>query len=214
MRWQAASVRLDRLAANLAKSHRSPPAAQSRSVSISPRCDTVAEIFGTRSRGREAMAQSKTIDPHRVAQIVGRYVAHNTVAASDLPNVIAIIYRSLTALGAPAEVPMPTKPAVTINRSYGRDFVICLDCGWRGKMLRRHLTASHSLSPAEYRARWGLKITHPLTSPGYSERRSLLAKQVGLGRGRRASALPPEAAAPPPKRRGRSRRATPPPTTP
>jgi hypothetical protein len=30
--------------------------------------------------GREAMAEGKTIDPHLVAEIVGRYVAHNTVA--------------------------------------------------------------------------------------------------------------------------------------
>jgi len=159
------------------------------------------------------MAEAKTIDPRLVAQIVGRYVAHNTVAAADLPNIIAIIYRSLAGLGQRVEPSASTKPAVAINRSYGPDFVVCLDCGWRGKMLRRHLTAAHRQSPAEYRARWGLKMTHPLTAPAYSERRSSLAVQFGLGRGRQtaAEAREPEA---PPKRRSRPRRAAPPPTTP
>jgi len=159
------------------------------------------------------MTESKTIDPRLVAQIVRRYVAHNKIPASDLPNLIAIIHRSLAGLGQPLEPSASPKPAVAINRSYARDFVVCLECGWRGKMLRRHLTAAHGLSPLDYRARWNLRATHPLIAPAYSERRTLLAKQIGLGRGvrRRGS---PEAGAPSPKRRGRPRRTAPPPTTP
>ena len=160
------------------------------------------------------MPETKTIDPRFVAEIVSRYVAHNTVAAGDLPNLIAIIHRSLAELGGPPEVPVIAKPAVAINRSYGRDFVICLECGWRGTMLRRHLTTAHALSPRDYRARWNLKDTHPLIAAAYSERRSTLAKQVGLGRGRRASAVAPEPGALTPKRRGRPRRTAPSPTTP
>jgi predicted transcriptional regulator len=155
------------------------------------------------------MAESKTIDPRLVAQIVGRYVEHNTVAAADLPNVIAIIHRSLAGLGHPPEVPVIPKPAVALSRSHGRDFVICLTCGWRGVMLRRHLTTAHGQSPADYRARWGLKITHPLTAPAYSEHRSTLAKQIGLGQDRRASPRAPATPTTPPKRRGRPRRTTP-----
>jgi hypothetical protein len=74
-------------------------------------------------------------------------------------------------------------------------------------MLRRHLTTAHSLSPADYRARWNLKATHPLTAPGYSDRRSTLAKQFDLGRSRpRQSAVAPDPSAPAPKRRGRPAR--------
>jgi predicted transcriptional regulator len=68
---------------------------------------------------------------------------------------------------------------------------------------------SHGLSPHDYRARWNLRDIHPLVAPAYSERRSSLAKQFGLGRGRQASAAAPEPPAPPPKRRGRARRTTP-----
>jgi predicted transcriptional regulator len=155
------------------------------------------------------MAEMKTVHPRLVAEIVGRYVSHNSIAATDLQNLIATIHRSLAGLGQPEEASVSSKPAVAINRSYGRDFVVCLDRGWRGQMLRTHLTTAHHRSPAEYRSRWGLKLTHPLIAPAYSERRSTLAKQVGLGRGRSASTAPET-----PKRRGRPRRTAPAPSTP
>jgi predicted transcriptional regulator len=158
------------------------------------------------------MAETKTVDPSLVAEIVGRYVSHNIVAASDLPNLIAVVHRSLTELGQPAEAP-PT-PAVAINRSYSQDFVICIECGWRGQILRGHLTKRHGLSPRDYRARWKLSDTHPLTAPGYSERRSTMAKQLGLGRPRRTQPAVPEPPAPTPKRLGRPPRTAPAPTTP
>jgi hypothetical protein len=93
-------------------------------------------------------------------------------------------------------------------------------------MLRRHLTTAHGLSPREYRSKWGLKDTHPIVAPAYTDRRATLAKQFGLGRGGRAVPETPKQAAPrtavsstaldpafaaslsAPKRRGRPRRAT------
>ena len=155
------------------------------------------------------MLQIKRIDPRLLTEIVGSYVSHNSIAASDLPNLIAVVHRSLAGLGELPEVPTVLKPAVAINRSYARDFVVCLECGWRGQILRSHLTTAHGQSPGEYRARWKLKITHPLTAPAYSERRSTLAKQLGLGQFRRTPARAPETPAPTPKRRGRPRRTTP-----
>ena len=69
-------------------------------------------------------------------------------------------------------------------------YVVCLDCGYRGKTLRRHISSRHGLSRAEYLRRWGLQPDHPLTAPAYSERRSTLAKQLGLGRKPRADEAP------------------------
>jgi predicted transcriptional regulator len=93
-----------------------------------------------------------------------------------------------------------------------RDHVICLDCGWRGQMLRRHLTTAHDLTVEQYRARWKLTRDHPLTAPGYSERRSGLAKQAGLGLSRRRSREEPEPVKPEPpaapQARSRRRRST------
>jgi hypothetical protein len=48
--------------------------------------------------------------------------------------------------------------------------------------LRRHLGVRHGLTGDEYRRRWSLRNDHPLTAPAYSEHRSTLAKELGLGR--------------------------------
>jgi predicted transcriptional regulator len=84
--------------------------------------------------------------------------------------------------------------------------VVCLECGWKGKMLRRHLSTRHGLTGEQYLKRWSLASDHPLTAPAYSEQRSTLAKELGLGRGGRRSAAAPVAEAPRP-RRGRPRSA-------
>jgi hypothetical protein len=69
---------------------------------------------------------------------------------------------------------------------------------------------AHGLEPAAYRVRWKLSVNHPITAPAYSERRSTMAKEIGLGRGAPVAAVPvpaPEVIAPPStKRRGRQSR--------
>jgi hypothetical protein len=48
-------------------------------------------------------------------------------------------------------------------------------------MLQRHVARQHALNRDEYLQRWGLWSDHPLTAPAYSERRSIMAKKLGLG---------------------------------
>src|SRR5215831_267166 len=93
------------------------------------------------------------------------------------------------------------RSAVPIRRSVQQDYVVCLECGFRAQALRRHLRAAHGLEVAQYRARWNLPADHPVTAPAYSNRRSVMAKAIGLGR-RRASVTAPSA--PPRRRRPRS----------
>jgi predicted transcriptional regulator len=115
-----------------------------------------------------------------VAEIVSSYVRKNYVSPAEISGVINTVYQSLLALGKPVQ---PERiPAVPISQSAARDFVVCLDCGWRGQTLNRHLHARHSLNENDYRARWGLPPTHRLAAIAYSERRSAWAKQLGLGR--------------------------------
>lgn len=76
----------------------------------------------------------------------------------------------------------PRKPAVPINKSVTPDFIICLDDGKKFKSLKRHLMSEYGLTPEQYRERWGLKPDYPMVAPGYSARRSELAKEHGLGR--------------------------------
>jgi predicted transcriptional regulator len=150
-----------------------------------------------------------TLDTELTTNIVAAYVRRNQIGADQLPVLISTVHLALVGLGKPAaETEVERTPAVTIRQSVHRDYVVCLDCGWRGQMLKRHITTSHGLTVAQYRARWNLSRAHEITAPGYSERRSGLAKQIGLGRGRAVSREEPEPAAPegPAARQPRSRR--------
>ena len=134
------------------------------------------------------MAGETTIQgaaPRLVAKIIASYVSHHNLAPEQIPELIVSVHRSIAGLGQPVETNTLPTPAVPLRRSVQRDVVICLDCGWKGKMLRRHLTTRHGFSGEEYLKRWGLPGDHPLTAPAYSVQRSNLAKELGLGRGGR-----------------------------
>ena len=135
------------------------------------------------------MAAETTIQgaaPRLVAKIIASYVSHHNLTPEQIPELIASVHRTIAGLGQPPETPAAAPvPAVPVRRSVQRDVVVCLDCGWKGKMLRRHLSTRHSLSGEDYLKRWGLPGDHPLTAPNYSVQRSNLAKELGLGRGGR-----------------------------
>lgn len=71
-------------------------------------------------------------------------------------------------------------PAVPIKKSVTHDWLISLEDGKKYKMLRRHL-ALRGMTPDKYRAKWGLPDSYPMVAPGYSEVRSKLAIDRGLG---------------------------------
>lgn len=124
---------------------------------------------------QEAMLQRQ-----QTTEIVAAYVRNHQLSGDQLSALISTVHAALVA--KPFEPEPERTPAVPIRRSVHQDYVVCLDCGWRGKVLRRHIASQHQLDPTGYRARWSLSPEHPLTAPGYSERRSEYAKQAGLGR--------------------------------
>src|SRR3984893_11327258 len=125
---------------------------------------------------------TQRVNPLLTAKIVRSYVQHHSVGASELPGLITSVHRGLSEVGRPSPPEVLLTPAVSVRQSVRHDYVVCLECGYRGKTLRRHISTRHGLSRAEYLRRWGLQPDHPLTAPAYSERRSSLAKQLGLGR--------------------------------
>ena len=125
---------------------------------------------------------TERVSPHLTAKIVRGYVRHHRLGPDQLPDLIASVHRSLGQLGQQVQPAEVLTPAVSIRQSVRHDYVICLDCGYRGKTLRRHISSRHGLTGDEYRQRWSLRNDHPLTAPAYSEQRSTLAKELGLGR--------------------------------
>jgi predicted transcriptional regulator len=129
-------------------------------------------------------------DPYLTTKIVRSYVGHHPVGAEQLSAVITSVHEALSQLGQPVAPEEVLVPAVSVRRSVHQDYVVCLDCGYRGKTLRRHISARHGLDRDAYLKRWGLRNDYPLTAPAYSERRSTMAKAFCLGRKSTAEAAP------------------------
>ena len=131
-------------------------------------------------------------------ELVSAYVsnANNRITADELQSLIRETYATLSGLAstdvaAPAqEVETFVKSKAEIRKSIGADSLISFEDGRPYKSLKRHLT-TRGLTPADYRAKYGLPNEYPMTHPDYSARRSELAKSIGLGsKGRQAKAPP------------------------
>jgi predicted transcriptional regulator len=111
----------------------------------------------------------------------------NRVPAEDLPPLIRKVYAALSSVdGRPEDTaaagPEAPTPAVPIKKSVFPDYIVCLEDGKKLKMLKRHLQAAYGMTPAQYRERWKLPQEYPMVAPNYTTRRSVLAKESGLGR--------------------------------
>ncbi len=117
--------------------------------------------------------------------IVASFVANNKVSTEELTELIRSVHRTLAGLssGTDEKLQERPKPAAPINKSVQHDFIICLEDGKKLKMLKRYLRSTYSMSPDEYRKRWGLPADYPMVAPAYAARRSEFAKKIGLGKG-------------------------------
>ena len=117
------------------------------------------------------------------AQVVSSYLSNNQVQADMVPAILQSVYDKLNNLGTTVvvEPAAPAVPAVPIEESITHDHLICLEDGKKFKSLRRHLQTKFNMTPEEYRAKWGLPGDYPMVAPGYSAKRSQLAKNSGLG---------------------------------
>jgi predicted transcriptional regulator len=122
------------------------------------------------------------------AEISAAYVSANPVQAQDLPALIRTVYNALVDVsGAVSTTQEPTQePAVAIKKSVTADFIICLEDGKKFKSLKRHLRTRYSMTPEEYRTKWGLAHDYPMVAPNYAKERSNLAKRMGLGQSRKS----------------------------
>lgn len=124
-------------------------------------------------------------------EIVSAYVGNNSVAAADLPVLIRDVHASLETLSRPASGVRGQQPAVPIKKSITDEYLICLEDGKQFKSLKRHLRTKYSLTPEEYREKWGLPYDYPMVAPAYARQRSRLAKEMGLGQGREDQLISP-----------------------
>ena len=122
-------------------------------------------------------------------EIVAAYVGANLVSPQDLPSLIRTVHSALreVAVGLQAAPEVNLEPAVSVKKSVTPEFIICLEDGKRFKSLKRHLRTRYSMSPEEYRSKWGLPHDYPMVAPNYAKARSELAKRMGLGLARKGA---------------------------
>jgi predicted transcriptional regulator len=123
---------------------------------------------------------------HLAASIVAAYVSKNHVQVTDLPKLLTSVHAAIQAaaqgeVAAVASSHNEKASAAEIRRSVSRDALISFEDGKHYKTLKRHLTG-RGLTPESYREKWGLPRDYPMVAPDYAERRSALAKAIGLGR--------------------------------
>lgn len=114
------------------------------------------------------------------AEIVAAHVGRNPVSTEDIAPLITNVHATLGSLdrsGAEKASRLRNSP----------DFITCLVCGKRHRTLRRHLAASHGMSPDRYRKLHSLPSNYSLSASAYSETRRTIAKKHGLGSRRKES---------------------------
>lgn len=114
------------------------------------------------------------------ADIVASQVANNSVPIGDVANLIQGVHGAPSQLSPPTPEPQQRTPLVSIRASIQPDYLICLECGEKKKMLRRHLRTAHGLSPDRYRSDYGLPVTYPITSPIYLKLRREMLRSMRL----------------------------------
>jgi predicted transcriptional regulator len=135
-------------------------------------------------------------------KIVTAWLSAHEIEAAALPALIREVHGSLTyrepvlpvaGRMRPAKLDQKaqhlsnqtTRSAVDISKSVFADHLVCLEDGKPFKTLARHLNEVHGLKPEQYRAKWDLPETYPMTAPDYSKVRSKISRATGLGKGSR-----------------------------
>lgn len=132
------------------------------------------------------------------ADIVTAHVSSHAVAAEELPVLVEKVHEALASLGQPADDGRGAKvPMVSAGASVKPGYLVCMECGKKQKLLKRHLKVAHGLTPEQYRAEFGLPGSYPMTAPEYSTRRGNIAREFGLGG--RAGRKPDAGAGPAPQ---------------
>lgn len=122
------------------------------------------------------------------AEIVSAYVGANELQPGEITGLIETVSSALASISARVDPAQNSElvPAVPVKKSVTPDFIVCLEDGKKFKSLRRHLRTKYSMSPEQYRAKWGLPTDYPMVAPNYTKARSDLAKRMRLGYNRKA----------------------------
>ena len=124
------------------------------------------------------------------AQIVAAQASHKTMSADDMAESLRSVFQVLQEIQAgdngvyedtalhDSLAYMRRHPLASIQRNQ----VICLESGKAYKLLSNRHLALYGLTPREYKKKWGIPMTMPLSARSLTNRRRKLAKELGMGK--------------------------------
>jgi predicted transcriptional regulator len=124
------------------------------------------------------------------AEIVAAQASNKTMSAEDITESLRRVFDVLQEIqggdGVLSEDATSSDSLAYLRRnpiaSIQRNQVICLESGKAYKLLSNRHLALYGLTPREYKKKWGIPMTMPLSARSLTNRRRKLAKELGMGR--------------------------------
>lgn len=129
------------------------------------------------------MDTSRTNDQlDRVAQITKAYVSRNPLSPEKLPSLLDVVAFALDSLRREPdrEPEVDTPSRARVSASIRPEYLVSFENGQRYKTLRHHLTRL-GMTPLQYCRKWDLPLNYPMVAADYSDKRSKIAREFGLG---------------------------------
>jgi predicted transcriptional regulator len=129
--------------------------------------------------------------------IVKAQASVRSMTEEEIIQMVRGLSRTLSGLSGDVPPPDADTAAAPKNKGIKNSSVTCLECGKNFKLLTRKHLASHGLTAAEYREKWGIKRKTALTCKALQKTRREKMKEMQLwkkkGKGRAATAKKSEA---------------------
>ena len=124
-----------------------------------------AEIVAAQASNKNMSAEDITESLRRVFDVLQEIQSGNGVISEDATSPDSLVY-------------LRRNPLASIQRNQ----VVCLESGKPYKLLSNRHLALYGLTPREYKKKWGIPMTMPLSARSLTNRRRKLAKELGMGK--------------------------------
>ncbi|ACV69814.1 MucR family transcriptional regulator [Desulfohalobium retbaense] len=116
-------------------------------------------------------------------EIVKAQAGVRTMTEEEMTSMVANIASKLKRIEGGEQEPQEEQkqePAVDPKKAIREKSVVCLECGKTFKVLTKRHLATHGLTPAEYKAKWGFKKTQSLIAKSLARERKKKMQEMQL----------------------------------
>jgi len=116
-------------------------------------------------------------------EIVKAQAGVRTMSEEEMTSMVANIASKLKSIEAGEQEPQEEQtqePAVDPKKAIREKSVVCLECGKTFKVLTKKHLATHGLTPAEYKEKWGFKKTQSLIAKSLARERKKKMQEMQL----------------------------------